>query len=271
MAHATHDRPIPRRGLTLAEAVISIAIVGTMLVAALSTVGAAKLTEQRVGSRSRATQLAQDLMSEISAQRYADADYGLGSFGLGGDEVGDGSRSLWEDVDDYDGWSASPPQAKDGTEWTDLAGWKRSVQVDWVDPSDPTQVRSYETGAKRIVVTVEQDGVEITSLTGLRTCAAPQLGDTSKASVPENNAPVAVAEASRTFGFSPVTVTFSAANSYDPDTGDELSFSWDFGDGGTATGASVTHTFSNGLYTAVLTVADGRGGTDTDEITIKVF
>jgi hypothetical protein len=43
--------------------------------------------------------------------------------------------------------------------------------------------------------------------------------------------------------------------------GDALTFNWNFGDGKTATGAVVTHTFYNvGLFTPTLTVEDGHGG-----------
>lgn len=55
-------------------------------------------------------------------------------------------------------------------------------------------------------------------------------------------------------------VTFSAIAS-DPD-GDPLSFAWNFGDGATGTGASVTHIFAaEGVFTVRLTVSDGNGGT----------
>lgn len=53
--------------------------------------------------------------------------------------------------------------------------------------------------------------------------------------------------------------TFDGSDSYDPD-GDSLSYNWDFGDGGTATGAKVTHTYANaGKYKVTLTVDDNTG------------
>ncbi|WP_219010761.1 lytic polysaccharide monooxygenase [Aquimarina litoralis] len=52
-------------------------------------------------------------------------------------------------------------------------------------------------------------------------------------------------------------VTFSAADSYDPN-GDSLTYTWDFGDGTTAQGVEVSHTYT-GLTSAdvTLTVSDG--------------
>ena len=56
-------------------------------------------------------------------------------------------------------------------------------------------------------------------------------------------------------------LTFDASGSYDPD-GDELAFAWDFGDGGTAQGASVAYAYDMvGTYTVVLTVSDGTNTT----------
>ncbi|TPN88810.1 lytic polysaccharide monooxygenase [Aquimarina algicola] len=53
-------------------------------------------------------------------------------------------------------------------------------------------------------------------------------------------------------------VTFSAADSFDPD-GDDLTYIWDFGDGTTAEGIEVSHTYS-GLEnaTVTLTVSDAE-------------
>jgi glucose/arabinose dehydrogenase/PKD repeat protein len=85
-----------------------------------------------------------------------------------------------------------------------------------------------------------------------------------------NRDPNAVIVANRTSGPAPLTVNFNGSSSTDPDF-DTLSFSWQFGDGGTGAGATVTHTYSSpGAYTARLTVTDGRGGSDTEQIVISV-
>ena len=159
------------------EAIVSILVVGVMLVAALNTVGAARLGEQKIAQRNRGLALAQDLMSEILQQAYADPEAGEDSFAVDAGEVGDGSRNLWEDVDDYHGWSASPPQQKDGTVMTGLEGWERSVQVVWADPSNLFQTVGTNQGAKRITVTVTHDGLPVASLFAFRTSAWPGLDE----------------------------------------------------------------------------------------------
>lgn len=71
-------------------------------------------------------------------------------------------------------------------------------------------------------------------------------------------------------GQAPLEVTFDASASSDPD-GSLVSYSWEFGDGGTATGVRVTHTFDGaGVYEVELTVKDDRDGeaTASDGVTV---
>ena len=86
-----------------------------------------------------------------------------------------------------------------------------------------------------------------------------------------NRSPIAAATANPTNSAnSPLDVAFDASTSSDADN-DTLSFAWNFGDGTTGTGAAVTHRYStNGTYNAVVTVSDGRGGTNAATIRIDV-
>ncbi len=87
----------------------------------------------------------------------------------------------------------------------------------------------------------------------------------------DNRAPEAVATSDVGFGDSPLEVTFDGSLSSDPDE-DELTYSWDFGDGSSGEGATVVHTYAtSGIYQARLTVMDTSGAFDvSDTITIAV-
>ena len=60
-----------------------------------------------------------------------------------------------------------------------------------------------------------------------------------------------------------LTCPLSGSTSTDPD-GTITGYSWDFGDGGTASGVAPGHTYDEpGTYVVTLTVTDNEGGTDT--------
>ncbi len=86
-----------------------------------------------------------------------------------------------------------------------------------------------------------------------------------------NNYPNAVASAIPSIGLPPLNVTFDGSGSSDLDN-DVLTYSWNFGDGSPIeTGVIVTHTYDTaGSYVAILTVSDGKGGIDTDFVSITV-
>lgn len=65
-------------------------------------------------------------------------------------------------------------------------------------------------------------------------------------------------------------IQFSGAESYDKD-GEIVSYSWSFGDGATATGPMVSHSYSeSGHYTVTLTVEDDMGAEDSDKCQVKI-
>ena len=87
---------------------------------------------------------------------------------------------------------------------------------------------------------------------------------------PVNQPPVARATATPSSGTAPLAVAFDGSTSSDPD-GTIAGYAWTFGDAGTATGPTTSHTYlTAGNYSASLTVTDNRGATHTTPLPIVV-
>ncbi len=89
---------------------------------------------------------------------------------------------------------------------------------------------------------------------------------TETANVP----PTADFSLSPSTGNAPLTVSFDATNSSDPD-GDITNFSWDFGDGATGTGKTIAHKYEKpGTYNTELVVTDNVSATSSITRTVGV-
>ncbi len=65
-------------------------------------------------------------------------------------------------------------------------------------------------------------------------------------------------------------MSFDGSTSNDPD-GNPLSYSWDFGDGTTGAGVTISHIYTTGgTYNARLTVSDGVGGSAVATVNVRV-
>jgi len=87
-----------------------------------------------------------------------------------------------------------------------------------------------------------------------------------------NLVPVASFTCTPFSGQSPLAVLFDASSSKDPD-GTIVSYEWDFGDGSSASGAAVSHTYATASarsYNVVLTVTDNDGNQATASQTVNV-
>jgi len=85
-----------------------------------------------------------------------------------------------------------------------------------------------------------------------------------------NSPPTASFTAFPSSGAAPLSVSFDASLSYDPD-GSIVSYEWDFTDGHFGTGETTTHAFGTaGTYSVKLTVTDNEGASDSVTHSITV-
>ncbi|QQG64695.1 PKD domain-containing protein [Desulfobulbus oligotrophicus] len=91
-------------------------------------------------------------------------------------------------------------------------------------------------------------------------------------SAPSNTTTLnAVISTSGNSGQAPLTVSFNGSSSTAATGNTISSYSWDFGDGTTATGATASHAYTSaGTYTATLTITDNRRRTNSTTTTIVV-
>ena len=89
--------------------------------------------------------------------------------------------------------------------------------------------------------------------------------------VGDNRPPVAAAAATPSGGPVPLNVSFSSAGSNDPDTGQTITYDWDFGDGSAhSSSANPTHMYTtDGNYNVTLTVTDPYFLTATKTLLIQ--
>jgi len=90
------------------------------------------------------------------------------------------------------------------------------------------------------------------------------------AAMPHNKEPIPGSVSGPANALMATTVSFTAQGASDPD-GDSITITWNFGDGGSATGATVTHTFTTaGSFTVSYKVSDGKKEATSPSATITI-
>jgi hypothetical protein len=128
-------------------------IVGVLLVPALDLAGSVARSSLGDEGDEQATALAFDLAAEVCQARFEDPEEPSTVLGReSGESASD--RRTFDDVDDYNGWTEEPAQARDGSELADASSYRRSVTVEYVDPNQPDVVSGAATDLKRVTVRV---------------------------------------------------------------------------------------------------------------------
>ncbi|MCG3180432.1 MAG: hypothetical protein BIFFINMI_02793 [Phycisphaerae bacterium] len=158
----------PGKALTLVETMFSVLIMGTVIVMAMNSFGSLVKSRATTNAALQATSLAEQLLSEIVQNAYADPT----SPGSTGREGSESTRASFDDVDDYNNWTESPLTLRDATVIAGTTGWTRQATVQYLDP-DTLAVSGSDGGLKRIMVTVTDPRGVTTSVSALRSrCGA---------------------------------------------------------------------------------------------------
>lgn len=162
-----------RHGITIAETVISMLLISFVLVSTIQLVAPIARSGSVTANRIVATNLANELSEEIATKYWTSPILNdPESMGAAAGET----RATYDDIDDYHGWSSSPPSLSSGASNFALTGWTRSVKVVHVLVDDPTTESASSTGLKRVTVTVSKDGTVLATQSTLHSQAADQLG-----------------------------------------------------------------------------------------------
>lgn len=119
-----------RRGFTLIESVIALAVLGVASVAVLLIFAEATARSADPQIRAQARAVSEAYMDEILLQAYTDPD---------GNESGE-TRASYDDVWDYDGLGPELPTNQFGDSISGLGDYKVTVDVDGTPGSGPAEI-----------------------------------------------------------------------------------------------------------------------------------
>ena len=142
------------RGFTLIELIVAMVVISVALVGVMSVINLTVLHSADPVLRQQSIAIAESYMEEISLKNYTDPD-----------TDGEGSRALFDDVDDYDGLSDHGARDQNGHAISGLESY--SVEVS-VSPQSYGPAGMVVSGLK-IDVNVTNLGGESLTLTGYRT------------------------------------------------------------------------------------------------------
>ena len=153
------------RGFTYIEILMAIVILAFALIPLLSQfyIGfhgniTSELTTQAID-------LANDLMEEIKSKRFdenifPDDPVEPALLGIDPGEILS-NRRTFDDIDDYNNWSKSPPETIDGIVLNEFSDFTRSVNIEYVTMvSNTWQASSTMTYYKKIVVKVSHPKIK---------------------------------------------------------------------------------------------------------------
>ena len=155
------------RGLTLVETLVAIVLVGLTIAAIIASTTAFTRASGVGIDLSTAEFLIEEIREMTASLPVIDPENGTGTFGP---ESGEAALANYDDIDDFDGATFSPPVDIHRNALNDFAGFTQRITVENVDVADLTQVRAdHSTDFVRMTVEIVRSGQVISSCSWIRT------------------------------------------------------------------------------------------------------
>ena len=152
------------RGFTLVEGLIAIVIISLALVALLAANSAFTMANGAGVELSTAEFLVEQIREMTATLDVIDPEAGAATFG-----AEEGSLADYDDLDDFDGCTFSPPVDARRQTLPDFAAYSQQVTVQNVNPSNFEQViADHGSDFVRISVSVSYNGRQLCSISWIR-------------------------------------------------------------------------------------------------------
>ncbi len=137
------------QGFSQLEVVIATLISSVLLISSLQSVGASFAGKRMNGDDGRGHLFAQELLEEILELPYVAS---------GPPTPPVMNRAVFDEINDYAGYSEVGLRKKDGTAIPNGEDWSRSVAVVFVTANNLTMTSGTDTGVRRVTVTAQRNG-----------------------------------------------------------------------------------------------------------------
>ena len=151
-------------GYTLVEVSLALVIAGALAAMVVTVYAMTPKAFAKMRDRNRATAIATAAMEEIKCRKWDEAYPAMTMSAIGTDpgEVA-GNKSTFDDIDDFNGYTESPPLYMNRTPKSGLQGFAVSVDtVCYVDSA--LNYSAAGTRRKKISVSVSKNGVKLLTL-----------------------------------------------------------------------------------------------------------
>jgi prepilin-type N-terminal cleavage/methylation domain-containing protein len=165
---------VSTKGFSLIEVLIATVLVGFAIAALVAANGSFSMANVAGADLSTAEFLVEQIRELTAMFPVVDPAVPPGTpVTVLGPEAGETGVTLYDDVDDFDGFDSAPlggPISAQGTPLTNLAAFSQQVRVQKLDPAnfDQTEPEAYASNFVRITVSILQNGRPISSASWIR-------------------------------------------------------------------------------------------------------